>query len=316
MRLFRLVSVLLTLLVLPVQADEILIGTGSKSGVYFQAGRSLCRLLQRNSEGVSCEPVETAGSVSNLANVEGGALEVGIVQSDIQHHAVHRSGPYRFVDIPHDNLRALFSLYVEPFNLVVRRDAGIASLNDLKGRRINIGNSGSGHRETMEVLMRAMGWSADDFQLVTELPASQQTMSLCHNRVQAMVYTAGHPNRSVARAIELCDAKLVEVSGTEVDRLVSENPFYTYTSIPTGVYPGVNKPTKTFGTVATVVSSSDIDDALIYTFVKTIFGNLDRFYRMHRAFNDLDRDALISKGLAAPLHPGAERYYREMGWID
>ena len=316
MRLFRLFSVLLPLLVLPVHADEILIGTGSKSGVYFQVGRSICRLLQRNAEDVSCKPLETAGSVSNLANVEGGALELGIVQSDIQHHAVHRSGPYRFVDIPHDNLRALFSLYVEPFNLVVRRDAGISGLDDLKGRRINIGNSGSGHRETMEVLMQAMGWSADDFQLVTELPASQQTMSLCHNRVQAMVYTAGHPNQSVARAIELCDAKLVEVSGTEVDRLVSEHPFYTYTSIPIGVYPGVNKPIKTFGTVATVVSSSDIDDALIYSFVKTIFENLDRFKRMHRAFHDLDREAMIGKGLAAPLHPGAERYYREMGWID
>ena len=316
MRLFRLISVLLPLLGLPAQAEEVLIGTGSKSGVYFQVGRSICRLLNRNAEDFACQPLETAGSVSNLANVEGGALEVGIVQSDIQHHAVHRSGPYQFVDVPHDNLRALFSLYVEPFNLVVRRDAGIRGLDDLKGRRINIGNSGSGHRETMEVVMRAMGWDADDFQLITELPASQQTLSLCHNRVQAMVYTAGHPNRSVAQAIELCDAMLVDVSGAEIDRLVSENPFYRYTLVPAGVYPGVDRPVKTFGTLATVVSSADMDDALIYTIVKTIFENIDRFKRMHRAFNELDTGAMISKGLAAPLHPGAERYYREKGWID
>ena len=316
MRPLRLFSVLLPLLALPAQADDILIGTGSKSGVYFEVGRSICRLLNRNAENVSCEPLETAGSVFNLANVEGGALEVGIVQSDVQHHAVNRSGPYRFVDIPHDNLRALFSLYVEPFNLVVRRDSGILSLNDLEGHRINLGNSGSGHRETMEVVMQAKGWGPDDFQLTTELPASQQTMSLCHNRVQAMVYTAGHPNRSVAHAIKLCDAMLVDVSGTEIDRLVSEHPFYRYTSIPAGVYPGVDKPIKTFGTLATVVSSSDIDDALVYTLVKTIFDNLDRFKRMHRSFHDLDRETMISKGLAAPLHPGAERYYREMGWID
>ena len=316
MRPIRLFSVLLPLLVLPVHADDILIGTGSKSGVYFQVGRSICHLLNRHAEGVLCKPLETAGSVSNLANVEGGALEVGIVQSDIQHHAVHRSGPYQFVDIPHDNLRALFSLYVEPFNLVVRNDSGILSIDDLKGRRINIGNSGSGHRETMEVVMQAKGWDADDFQLVTELPASQQTISLCHNRIQAMVYTAGHPNRSVAHAIKLCDAMLVDVSGKEIDRLVSENPFYQYTLISPGLYSGVDKPIKTFGTLATVVSSSDIDDALIYTLVRTVFDNLDRFKRMHKAFNDLDRDAMISQGLAAPLHPGAERYYREMGWID
>ncbi len=316
MRLIRLVAMLLPLLVAPVQADEILIGTGSKSGVYFQVGRSICRLLKRHADNVSCEPLSTAGSVSNLGNVVNGSLEVGIVQSDIHHHAVNRSGPYRFVDTPHDNLRALFSLYVEPFNLVVRRDAGISSLDDLKGRKINIGNSGSGHRATMEVVMQAKGWSTDDFQLVTELPASEQTMALCHKQVQAMVYTVGHPNRSVAHAIELCDAKLVEVSGTEIDQLVSEHPFYAYTSIPAGVYSGVDQPVKTFGTLATVVSSSDIDDALVYTLVKTIFENLDRFKRMHMAFHDLNPQAMVNKGLAAPLHPGAERYYREMGWID
>ena len=316
MKSFRLVVVLLSLSVSPVQAADILIGTGSTSGVYFQVGRSICRLLNRTVNNVACEPLETPGSVSNLANVEGGALEIGIVQSDIQHHAVHRSGPYRFVDIPHDSLRALFSLHVEPFNLVARRDAGIFSLDDLKGRRVNIGNSGSGHRETMEMLMRAKGWHGDDFQLVTELPASQQTLSLCHDRVQAMVYTAGHPNRSVAHAIELCDAILVDVSGTEIDRLVAEHPFYSYTSIPVGMYPGVDESIRTFGTLATIVSSSDIDEALIYTLVKTVFDNLDQFKRMHRAFHDLDREKMISQGLAAPLHPGAERYYREMGWIE
>lgn len=316
MRLFRLLSTLLPLVIFPVQAEEVLIGTGSKSGVYFQVGRSICRLLNRNAENAVCTPSETAGSVSNLANVEGGSLEIGIVQSDIQHHAVHRSGPYRFVDTPHDNLRTLFSLYVEPFNLIARHDAGISSLDDLKGRRVNIGNSGSGHRETMEVVMRAKGWSADDFELVTELPASQQAMALCHNRVQAMVYTAGHPNRSVAHAIKFCDATLVEVSGTEIDRLVSENPFYAYISIPIDMYPGIEKPVKTFGTLATVVSSSDIDEGLIYTIVKTIFENFDRFQRMHKAFHDLKPEAMISKGLAAPLHKGAERYYREKGWIN
>lgn len=316
MRLFGWLSALLPLLLLPVQAEQILVGTGSKAGVYYQVGRSICRLLDRSAEGISCQVLETAGSVSNLANVENGSLEIGIVQSDIQHHAVHRSGPYRFVDTPNDNLRALFSLYVEPFNLVARRDAGIAGLDDLRGRKVNIGNRGSGHRQTMAVVMQAKGWSEDDFQLVTELPASQQTMALCHAQVQAMVYTVGHPNRSIAHAIELCDAQLVEVSGPEIDRLVSEHPYYAYASIPVGTYPGIDEPVKTFGTLATVVSSSDTDDAIVYALVKSIFENLDRFKRMHMAFGDLTPQAMVSNGLAAPLHPAAKRYYREMGWID
>jgi hypothetical protein len=316
MRLLTLAPAALLLLAVPGYADDILIGTGSKSGVYFQVGRSICRLLNREVEDLSCAPLETAGSVANLSNVTNGSLELAVVQSDIQFHAVNRSGPYRFVDTPYDNLRALLSLYVEPFNLVARRDADINGLDDLEQRRVNVGNSGSGHREMMAVVMQAKGWKADDFQLMTELPASQQTMALCHDRVQAMVYTAGHPNPSIAQAIELCDARLVEVSGPEIDRLIADNPFYTYTSIPAGVYRGVDKPVKTFGTMATVVSSSDVDESLVYNTVKALFENLDRFKRMHTAFRDLEPETMVSQGLAAPLHKGAERYYREMGWIE
>lgn len=316
MRLYRLLFVLLYLAAFPAQAEEILVGTGSSSGVYFQVGRSICRLVNRNMEQTSCTPLQTAGSVSNLANVEGGSLEIGIVQSDIQHHAMHRSGPYRFVDTPHDNLRSLFSLYTEPFNLIARNDAGISGLDDLKGRRVNIGNAGSGQRATMEVVMDAKGWSTDDFQLATELPASQQSMALCHNRVQAMVYMVGHPNPSISQALRLCDAKLVEVAGPEIDRLVAEHPFYAYTMIPAGTYPGVVEPVKTFGTLATVISSSDVDEELVYAIVKTIFENFDRFKRMHKAFHALEPAQMIRQGLAAPLHRGAERYYRERGWID
>jgi len=316
MRLYRLLFVLLPLAALPVQAEEILIGTGSRSGVYFQVGRSICRLVNRNLAETRCTPLETAGSVSNLANVEGGSLEIGIVQSDIQHHAIHRSGPYQFVDTPHDSLRSLFSLYTEPFNLIARNDSGISGLDDLAGRRVNIGNTGSGQRATMEVVMRAKGWSTDDFQLASELPASQQSMALCHNRVQAIVYMVGHPNPSISQALELCGASLVKVAGGEIDRLVSEHPFYAYTSIPAGTYPGVDKPVKTFGTLATVISSSDVDEQLVYRVVKTVFEKFDRFKRTHKAFQGLEPEAMISKGLAAPLHKGAIRYYRERGWMD
>lgn len=316
MRLYKLVVLLLPLVALPVQAQEILIGTGSKSGVYFPVGRAICRLISSNIEGLSCKPLATAGSVFNLANVAGGSLEIGIVQSDIQHHAVHRSGPFRFVDTPHDNIRALFSLYTEPFNLVARADAGIDRLEDLRGRRVNIGDPGSGQRATMEVVMDAKGWTSDDFQLAMELPASQQSMALCHNRVQAIVYMVGHPNVSIAKAIKLCDARLVDVEGEAIDRLVAENPFYAYTRIPAGTYAGMDGPVRTFGTLATVVSSVDIDEQLVYDIVKTLFENLDRFKRMHKAFHDLEPKAMVSNGLAAPLHPGAARYYLEQGWIE
>ena len=299
----------------PVHSADVIIWTGSKSGVYYQAGRAICRLIKRNIQGMTCKALETAGSVSNLANVQAGALELGLVQSDLQYHAFHQSGPFEFVDTPYASLRSLFSLYPEPFTLVTRRDANIRTLDDLIGRRVNIGNPGSGQRATMEVVMAAKGWSKDDFQLVTELPAAQQSLALCHDRVQAMVYTVGHPNFSVAKAVSLCQAAISEVSGPDIDRLVSENPYYAHTVIPAGVYPGIDQPVPTFGVLATVVSSSDVDEDQIYNIVKSLFENLDSFRRMHTVFGDLKIETMITNGLSAPLHEGAKRYYRERGWL-
>lgn len=298
------------------QAEQVVIGTGSRSGVYFQAGRVICRLITRNLQDAGCRVLETPGSLSNLNNVQVGALELGLVQSDIQYHAVNHSGPFQFVDRPYDNLRALFSLHTEPFTLVARRDSGIKALDDLKGRRVNIGNPGSGQRATMEVVMQAKGWSKDDFQLVTELPASQQSLALCHNRIQAMIYTVGHPNRSVARAVDLCNAEIVNVADPVIDALVAANPYYNYTLIPADTYTGMQEPVKTFGVLATVVSSADVDDELVYRVVKTLFEDFDRFRRMHRVFQDLEPSNMIKNGLSAPLHKGAERYYRERGWLE
>ena len=316
MGLFGLLFTLLALAVSPVRGEQILVGTGSQSGVYFQVGRSLCRLIGRHLDDVTCRPLPTPGSAYNLANVSGGALEFGIVQSDIQHHAVHRSGRYAFDGTPYDNLRALFSLYTEPFNLIVRRDSGISGLDDLHGRRVNIGNPGSGHRATMEVVMRAKGWTGNDFQLVNELPPSEHAMALCHDQVEAIVYTVGHPNPSVSQALKLCDAGLVDVAGGTIDGLVAQNPYYAHAQIAQGTYPGMEKTVQTFGTLATLVTSADVDEQLVYGVVRTVFEQLDRFKRMHKAFAGLRAESMIGQGLAAPLHPGAERYYREQGWLE
>ncbi len=298
-----------------VRAEEILIGTGSTSGVYYPAGRAICRLIERNVEGLTCKALPTAGSLSNLNNVVGGAIEIGLAQSDWQYHAVTGTGPVEFVDTGFDNLRALFSLHGEPFTVVARRDAAIRRLDDLKGKRVNIGNPGSGQRATMEVVMAAKGWTKKDFVLAEELPASQQSLALCHNRIQAMIYTVGHPNASVGQAAGLCDAVLVEVAGETIDKLVAENPYYAYTTVPGGMYAGNPDNVTTFGVKATVVSSADVDAELIYAVMKAVFDNLGDLRRMHPAFGLLDAKDMARDGLSAPLHEGAERYFREKGLL-
>ncbi len=299
---------------LPVaRADEVLIGTGSKAGVYYQAGRAICRLIDVHVEGVTCKALPTAGSLFNVSNVRSGALELGIAQSDVQFDAVHHTGPFKFQDDTYEELRAMFSLHAEPFTVVARKDAGIRSFDDLKGKRVNIGNPGSGQRATMEVVMKAKGWTKNDFLLADELPASQQSLALCHNRVQAMVYTVGHPNASIGQAAGLCDAVLINTDGPEIDKLVAARPYYAHTTIPGGIYAGNPDPVRTFGVKATVVTSSDVSAELVYAVVRALFDNLDQFRKMHPAFAGLDPGKMIREGLSAPLHDGAVRYFKEKG---
>jgi len=300
--------------VLAVEAAEITIGTGSTSGVYYQVGKAICRLVNagKGEHSIVCKSPSTAGSIFNLENVRKGTLQLGVAQSDWQFHSLN--GTKRFESAgPDENLRALFSVHGEPFTVVARRDSGITSFDDMKGMRVNIGNPGSGQRATMEIVMQAKGWDKDVFSLANELPASQQSLALCHDRVQAMVYTVGHPNASVAQAAGLCDALIVEVSDPDIDKLVNENPYYAYTEVPGGVYPGNPDPVLTFGVKATVVASADLDDETVYQVVKAVFENLGAFRKMHPAFGELEPAHMVSDVLSAPLHDGALKYYREKG---
>ena len=295
--------------------EEILIGTGSRDGVYYYAGKAICRIVNTKVKGVSCEVVSTAGSLYNLSNVRDGGLDIGIAQSDWQYHAVKGTGPVKFMDGAFRNLRALFSLHAEPFTLVVRRDAGITRLDEIVGHRINIGNPGSGQRATMKVVMRAMGWSKRDFGLVTELNASEQSFALCNNRIQAMVYTVGHPNASVSKAVKLCNAAIATVDGPTIDKLVADNPYYAYTDIPGGLYPGIETPVRTFGVKATVVASSDLSEDTVYKIVRALFDNFDKFRKLHPALNALRPEQMVRDGISAELHKGAEKYFRENGLL-
>ena len=292
-------------------AADLFIGTGSKTGVYFQVGRAICRIVKRSIADLGCRVMETEGSISNVVDLASGTMDFGVVQSDVQFHAVNKSGPFEFVGIDLSNLRSMFSLHSEPFTLVARRDSGIRKLDDLAGRRVNIGNPGSGQRATMEAIMAVKGWTKDIFQLATELPAAQQSLALCHGRVQAMVYTVGHPNDSITKATQLCDSVIVEVTGPEVDGLVASNPYYTYAWIPGGMYAGNPESTKTFGVKAVFMTSSDVDADTVYAVVKSVFDNLERFKRMHPTFARLEPMRMTKDGVLAPLHEGAIRYFRQ-----
>lgn len=314
-------SLAVALLVLSVcgaaAADEfVTIGTGGVTGVYYPAGGAICRLVNRGRKqhGIRCSVESTGGSIYNLNTIAAGELDMGVVQSDWQYHAYNGSGKFA-AQGPNKDLRSVFSLHAEPFTVVARADAGISSLADLKGKRVNVGNPGSGQRGTMEVVMRALGWSKDDFALAAELKSAEQSRALCDNEVDAIVFTVGHPAASIKEATTACDSVLVPVTGPAIDKLVEQNDYYRKASIPGGMYRGNTDDVPTFGVGATLVASAQTSDEAVYQVVKAVFENFATFRRLHPAFAHLQKQQMVSDGLSAPLHPGAIRYYREVGLL-
>ncbi len=297
------------------QERFITIGTGGQTGVYYVVGQSICRLVNRGTaeHNLRCTAPSTGGSIANINAIAAGDMDMGVAQSDWQFHAYNGSSEFEGNKI--DKLRAVFSVHGEPFTVVARADSGIETFEDLKGKRVNVGAPGSGQRATMQVVMDALGWTTDDFALASELAPAEQSAALGDNNVDAIIFTVGHPNGSIQEATSTTDARLIPVTGEAIDALVNDNPYYATATIPGGMYAGNDSDVQTFGVKATFVTSADVPDDVVYEVVKAVFENFDRFKGLHPAFANLKPEEMIADGLSAPLHPGAERYYKEQGWM-
>lgn len=299
----------------PAQEQRFLtIGTGGVTGVYYPAGGAICRLvnMDRKSHGIRCAVESTGGSVYNLNAIAQGELDLVVVQSDWQFHAYNGSSQFESSG-PNKKLRAVFSLYPEPFTVVASKSSGITTFEDLEGKRVAVGNPESGQRATAETLMNAMGWTMDKFSLAAELKAVDQSQALCYGDIDAFFYTVGHPSGAIKEATTSCDSVVVTVDNKATKKLISDHPYYRKAIIPGGMYPGSNADIATFGVAATLVSSTDVPDDVVYQLVRAVFENFDTFKRLHPAFHNLDEEEMVSDALSAPLHPGAVRYYKEVG---
>ncbi len=302
----------------PVHAQQrfVTIGTGGVTGVYYAAGGSICRLINANraQHGIRCSVESTGGSVYNLNTIRGGELDFGVAQSDWQYHAFNGSSSFADAGANKD-LRAVFSIHPEPFTVLVRKEAGVTKFEDLKGKRFNVGNPGSGTRASMEELLGAMGWTLRDFSLAAELKADEHGAALCDNQIDGFFYGVGHPSANIQDPTTTCGAKLVPLTGPAVDKLVDERPYYAKVDIPGGLYANNPDPTPTYGVLATFVTSTNTPEDVVYTMVKAVFDNFDDFKRLHPAFAHLVPEDMVKNGLSAPLHDGAVKYYKERGWM-
>jgi len=290
------------------------IGTGGITGVYYPTGGAIAKIVnkKRKEYGIRCTVESTGGSVFNVNAIGAGDLEFGVVQSDRQYQAVNGLAEWEEKGKQED-LRAVFSIHPESITLVAAVDASIKNINDLKGKRINIGNPGSGQRQNAIDALEAVGIDHGDDLTAEGIKAAEAPGLLQDGRIDAFFYTVGHPSGAIKEATA-GKRKVLFASITGIDALLEKYPYYAKATIPISLYPGAENDgdIETFGVKATFVTSAKVSDAIVYAVTKEVFENFDEFKKLHPAYQVLTKEGML-EGLSAPIHPGAMKYYTEAG---
>lgn len=308
---------LLLVLCVPAQAENriVTLGTGGITGLYYPTGGAFCRLanLTRDNHGIRCSVRSTLGSVANLQQVSTGGLDMGIAEAGQLYDAYHGQGAFAQ---PDPDLRALFSIFPEYITVISRIDSDIHAFSDLQNKRINIGLEGSSQRLTLSALFASLDWQADDFKEIHELAPAEQASALCDNRIDATLYVVGHPSGAIKEALRDCNSRLIGLTATEIGALAEQNPHYFPISLDRNYYDTELAAIDTAGVNATLFASAELDEGIVYELVKSLFEQFEQFRELHPAFAVLDIQQMVETAQAAPMHAGAQRYFREVGVLQ
>jgi uncharacterized protein len=294
----------------------ITIGTGGVTGVYYPTGAAIARMVnqKRAQYGIRAAVESTAGSVFNVNAVLAGDLEFGLVQSDRQYQAVNGLAEWEQKGRQED-LRAVFSIHQESVTLIAAVDAGIAKIEDLRGKRVNIGDPGSGERRNAIEALAAAGIDYNSDLMAESVKTAEAPGLLQEGRIDAFFYTVGHPCGAIKEAAAGArKVRLVAVSGPGINRLIAGHAYYAKTAIRVAFYPELQNDSdvQTFGMKATLVTSARVPDEAVYAITKEVFDNFEEFKQLYPAYAVLTKTGML-EDLSAPLHPGAMKYYKKAG---
>ena len=295
------------------QAFDIRLGTEAPGTFSYFSGRLLCRMINTQIEDVNCQQVPMVDDVANLTNLQGGSLDISLINSRALYDAINKTANFKYLDIGYENLRVVAPLYNVPTALVIRNDAGITSLDDLKGKRINAGNPQSPQDLAIDTILQAKGWSREDFSLVGVLPPikSQDSKAFCYGTIQAMVYIGQHPDFSLRRLLKTCNGNLLNMDDKDIGRLLTEHPEFWKMDIAAGTYPSHPEKVVTFGTRTMVVASVDLDDETVYKIVEALDENRKQLAAAHPALALFSVETGRKSAPGMELHPGAAQYFAD-----
>ena len=276
----------------PAMSLELLIGTGPSGSFSFHSGKLLCSIFTRQVEQLTCSLSESTDPIDNLTNVQGGSLDLALVDSLLLEEAAAGRGPFQYLDISYDQIRVVSPLYDVPLTLLVRNDVEISTVDQLPGNRINVGPFGSPQNHLFNLFMQTQGWTEDMFPVFAKLPSSmsQDTFAFRQGDVQILVHRGVHPNSVLAQLMKDTQASLIGLANQGMVDLVTSKPSLSRQEIAKATYPSVSDPVSTFGTTMTLVTSADSDDDTIRLLITALEQNVDSLQTMHSSLADFGVD--------------------------
>jgi uncharacterized protein len=295
--------------------DSVKIGTASFSGAYYPTGGALSKIANKYNTKDFSKAVSSKGSTENINNLLGQRIHIGLAQADRHYEAYFGLEEWKEKG-PQSKLRSIFSLYPQTINLIATKSSGIKTLKDLKGHRVNLGAKGSGDLGNALAILKILNLDPERDLRASYHSISKMLKQFEKGYLDAFFYTIGYPSMVLNKAARVQRVNQIPLVG--IDSFLMKNPYYQTVLIPDHAYPSMTNSKdriESIGVMTTVLTTTDIPEAIIYKFTKAIFDHLDEFKAEHSVLYNLNKLEML-KGLSAPLHPGARRYYEEIGLLN
>lgn len=291
------------------EVKRISLATGGTAGTYYPVGSGITAIITKYVDGVEATAESTGASVANLKMIRDGKIDMILAASNTAYAAY--SGEQPFNDKPVKNIRGIAALYPEIFQFVVLKDSGLEKVSDLKGKKVAVGAPGSGTERTAKMLLKAHGITYDDIE-PQFLKFGEAITALKDRLIDCAIIGSGIPTSAVVDASASLDINLLEVDKDVMDEFLKKVNFMRLETIPEGTYNGVNKDVLTVARPALLITHEKMEDEIVYEITKALFEHIDELERVHAQGKNIKLENAL-KAMSIPLHPGAEKYYKEVG---
>ncbi|MGP1356264.1 TAXI family TRAP transporter solute-binding subunit [Roseicyclus sp.] len=302
-------STLVALAVPATAQEQLSIATGGTGGVYYPMGGGLAEVINNNVDGYSATAEVTGASVENMGLIATGDADLALALADTVQQAYEGTGRFEGQQLP--MIRGLASMYANMIHIVALESSGITSLDDLRGKRVSVGAPGSGTEVNADAILSANGISYDDIE-EQRLNFNETADALANGDIDAGFWSVGAPTSSILNLSTTNDIVIIALTEEEMAAAIAQDPVMSRTTLPAGSYTGVDEDITVLGIPNVLAVSSEMSDDLAYAITRAMFENIADLQAVHPAANETTVEFTMS-ATPVPLHPGAIRYYEEIG---